>query len=41
MLRYKANGVTNTGMEEIIAIVETNNRFSDGIQDGYRMQLWQ
>jgi len=25
-------GVTNTGMEEIIAVVETNNCFSDGIQ---------
>ncbi len=28
----KQMGVTNTGMEEIIAIVETNNCFSDGIQ---------
>jgi formylmethanofuran dehydrogenase subunit E len=28
----KEMGVTNTGMEEIIAIVETNNCFSDGIQ---------
>jgi formylmethanofuran dehydrogenase subunit E len=28
----KKLGVTNTGMEEIIAIVETNNCFSDGIQ---------
>jgi len=25
-------GITNTGMEEIVAIVETNNCFSDGIQ---------
>ncbi len=25
-------GVSNTGMEEVIAIVETNNCFSDGIQ---------
>jgi len=25
-------GVSNTGMEEIIAIVETNNCFSDGVQ---------
>lgn len=25
-------GVSNTGMEEIVAIVETNNCFSDGIQ---------
>jgi formylmethanofuran dehydrogenase subunit E len=28
----KQMGITNTGMEEIIAIVETNNCFSDGIQ---------
>jgi formylmethanofuran dehydrogenase subunit E len=28
----KEMGVTNTGMEEIIAIVETNNCFSDGVQ---------
>ena len=28
----KETGVTNTGMEEIIAIVETNNCFSDGVQ---------
>jgi formylmethanofuran dehydrogenase subunit E len=28
----KKLGVTNTGMEEVIAIVETNNCFSDGIQ---------
>ena len=28
----KKLGITNTGMEEIIAIVETNNCFSDGIQ---------
>ena len=28
----KEMGITNTGMEEIIAIVETNNCFSDGIQ---------
>ncbi len=28
----KEVGVTNTGMEEIIAIVETNNCFSDGVQ---------
>lgn len=25
-------GITNTGMEEIVAIVETNNCFADGIQ---------
>ncbi|MCD6196940.1 MAG: TraR/DksA C4-type zinc finger protein, partial [Deltaproteobacteria bacterium] len=25
-------GMTNTGMEEVVAIVETNNCFSDGIQ---------
>ena len=25
-------GITNTGMEEVVAIVETNNCFSDGIQ---------
>jgi formylmethanofuran dehydrogenase subunit E len=28
----KKLGVSNTGMEEIIAIVETNNCFSDGVQ---------
>lgn len=28
----KRLGVTNTGMEEIIAVVETNNCFSDGVQ---------
>jgi len=28
----KEMGVPNTGMEEIIAIVETNNCFSDGVQ---------
>ncbi|MFO7929274.1 MAG: FmdE family protein [Candidatus Humimicrobiaceae bacterium] len=28
----KKMGTTNTGMEEIIAIVETNNCFSDGVQ---------
>jgi formylmethanofuran dehydrogenase subunit E len=28
----KEMGVTNTGMEEVIAIVETNNCFSDGVQ---------
>jgi formylmethanofuran dehydrogenase subunit E len=28
----KEMGITNTGMEEIIAIVETNNCFSDGVQ---------
>jgi len=28
----KKLGITNTGMEEIIAIVETNNCFSDGVQ---------
>ena len=28
----KRLGISNTGMEEIIAIVETNNCFSDGIQ---------
>ncbi len=28
----KKLGINNTGMEEIIAIVETNNCFSDGIQ---------
>ncbi len=28
----KKLGVANTGMEEIIAIVETNNCFSDGVQ---------
>lgn len=28
----KRLGITNTGMEEIIAIVETNNCFSDGVQ---------
>ena len=28
----KEMGVINTGMEEIVAIVETNNCFSDGIQ---------
>lgn len=28
----KKLGITNTGMEEIIAIVETNNCFADGVQ---------
>lgn len=28
----KKLGISNTGMEEIIAIVETNNCFSDGVQ---------
>lgn len=28
----KKMGITNTGMEEIVAIVETNNCFADGIQ---------
>lgn len=28
----KRLGISNTGMEEIIAIVETNNCFSDGVQ---------
>jgi len=28
----KKLGITNTGMEEIIAIIETNNCFADGVQ---------
>jgi formylmethanofuran dehydrogenase subunit E len=28
----KKLGITNTGMEEIIAVVETNNCFADGVQ---------
>lgn len=31
-IAMKELGVTSTGMEEVVAIVETNNCFSDGIQ---------
>ena len=33
----KELGVRSTGMEEVVAIVETNNCFSDGIQEYYQL----